>query len=85
MTREEMALTVDEAIEDEASTVIYPGDEEIIDRLTIVAAELRKTCATCVCFRVEHFVKVGGCEAWRDGVPKDGSGFCHRYEGKHAL
>ncbi len=46
------------------------------------AAELRKTCATCQDF--QRVFKEGVCKAEQvyRTVPADGSGYCHRWEGK---
>lgn len=68
--------------------------EEMITRLEnlgvhvadVAAAELGKTCATCEHFRPESpDPDSADCaQATWDNLPKDGSGFCHRWESKPA-
>lgn len=82
MTRDEMA----QVVELEATDPTSAAESE----LRAVAAELRKTCATC-----QHFGDrslpvfddndpqlTGWCFYVSVQVPFDGSGFCHRWEPK---
>lgn len=70
MTREQMAVAVDDAAR------IADSDEAILvaDELREVAAELRKTCATCQQFRWD----LDKCVAWQADTTS--AGFCHRWE-----
>lgn len=80
MTREEMALLVDEAGERAW------GLPSTVSGLRVVAAELRKTCGGCHHFDAEGYADTimdaeGYCQQI-GGVPKDGTGFCHRWEAR---
>jgi hypothetical protein len=83
MTRAEMATVVD------ALKLLLPGGTS--PQCDAIAAELRKSCATCRHFKNGYTASTGWCQAERKGgvemysgipVPADGTGYCHGWEAK---
>lgn len=76
MTREEIAQALGtlKLAEVPISRETFADAQRVID---LAAAELRKTCATCLSFRIMGAGAAAKCAWWGSLVPADGSGFCH--------
>ncbi len=77
-----MAYDVEKLIDLEAALIAsnhYLGNSDRLEALRDLAALQALRCGTC-----RHFDTRGTC-VWMIGtVPEDGSGFCHRWEGRDA-